>query len=161
MEATHASPAASVGREQPVLMAWKITLGLAWTAGATLGSAPSPSWLTVHLAMLPIPKKGWTVLCLCSLTSAKYFQLRVLKTAGEINVKLRRCLFGFFFFKAFSQSVFVIFLKIKWLKPCKSPRFLTVPCASYSRQIFKNITLVLIKALRMLTNYQRESKREN
>lgn len=66
-----------------------------------------------------------------------------------------------FFFKAFSQSVFVIFLKIKWLKPCKSPRFLTVPCASYSRQIFKNITLVLIKALRMLTNYQRESKREN
>lgn len=36
-----------------------------------------------------------------------------------------------------------------------------VPCASYSRQIFKNITLVLIKALRMLTNYQRESGREN
>lgn len=36
-----------------------------------------------------------------------------------------------------------------------------MPCASYSRQIFKNITLVLIKALRMLTNYQRESEREN
>lgn len=36
-----------------------------------------PAVLTVHLAMLPTPKKGWTVLCPCSLTSANYFQLRV------------------------------------------------------------------------------------
>lgn len=38
------------------------------------------------------------------------------KTAGEINVKLRGCLFGVFFFKAFSQSVFVIFFENKMVK---------------------------------------------
>lgn len=104
MEATHASPAGSVGREQPVLMAWKTTLGLAWTAGVTLGSAPSPSWpRSAHSASGNASHRQKRLdsfvsvfINICQVLSAQS-----VKTAGEINVKLRGCLFGVFFLKPF------------------------------------------------------------
>lgn len=105
MEATHASPAESVGREQPVLMAWKTTLALAWTAGITLGSAPSPSWpCSAHSASgnASHPQKRLDSFVSVFTNICQVLSAQSIKTAGEINVKLRGCLFGFFFKSLFS-----------------------------------------------------------
>lgn len=101
MKATQGSPAGSVGREQPVLMAWKTRLGLAWTAGITLGSALSLSWpCRAHSASgnASHPQKRMDNFVSVFMNICQVLPAQVIKTAGEINVKLRGCLFVAFFF---------------------------------------------------------------